>query len=146
MAMMRMCSICNKVLPYGKKCECELKREKNRHKLYSKYSRSKESQDFYETKQWRSLRKYLNECYMNMDIYLYYTEGKVVEADVVHHIVPLKEDKSRGLDVFNLIPLSHDTHNKIEKIYKEGGRGKKEMIEKLEGIIKEAVNKFNVLY
>lgn len=39
---------------------------------------------------------------------------KVVEANTVHHIVPIKEAPHLCLDINNLVSLSHDAHEIIE--------------------------------
>ncbi|KHO62681.1 HNH endonuclease [Thermoanaerobacter sp. YS13] len=40
-------------------------------------------------------------------------KGIIKTADVVHHIVPLKEDWSKRFDLDNLVSLCHECHNKL---------------------------------
>ena len=47
------------------------------------------------------------------------TEGVILAADTVHHIIPLKEAWDKRCDKQNLMPLHHDTHSKIEQMYKK---------------------------
>jgi phosphoglucosamine mutase len=54
-------------------------------------------------------------------VYEYMMHGRVVIADTVHHIVPLKEDWNRRLDISNLMSLNHDTHSQIERDYEKYG-------------------------
>lgn len=69
-----------------------------------------------------------------IDVYLYMTEGIVVVADMVHHIIPIRDDWNKRLDVDNMMSLSSDTHSMIEQMYK---KNKSEMIRKLQEMIKE---------
>lgn len=54
-----------------------------------------------------------------IDVYVYMTEGVILAADTVHHIIPLKEAWDKRCDKQNLMPLHHDTHSKIEQMYKK---------------------------
>ncbi|WP_302419271.1 HNH endonuclease [Blautia marasmi] len=47
------------------------------------------------------------------------SEGIVLLADTVHHIVPLKDDWNKRSDISNLMSLNHDTHSMIEQMYKK---------------------------
>ena len=42
----------------------------------------------------------------------------------MHHIIPLKDEWERRLDVDNLIPLTHRVHMQIEKEYREGEKAR----------------------
>ena len=52
------------------------------------------------------------------------TEGIIVAADTVHHIIPLKDDWNKRIDIDNMISLSGDTHSMIEQEYKKDKDGK----------------------
>lgn len=71
-----------------------------------------------------------------IDIYLYITEGKVVPADTVHHIIELMEDYSKRCDLDNLISISEATHSMISKAYKDE-RKKAQMQHTLRECIRE---------
>lgn len=64
-----------------------------------------------------------------MDVYLFMTEGVVVKADSVHHIVPLRDDWTRRCDISNLMSLSHESHSRIEAGYKKDKRGIEERLQ-----------------
>ena len=74
---------------------------------------------FYNSKVWKDARhismlrhdSLCQECLRN---------GLYTKADVVDHIVELRDDYSRRLDQSNLEPLCHDCHNK--KTYREKQR------------------------
>lgn len=67
-------------------------------------------------------------------MYMFMTEGIVIAADMVHHIVPLKDDWNKRIDIDNMMSLSSDTHSMIEQMYK---KNKGEMIRKLQEMLKE---------
>lgn len=69
-----------------------------------------------------------------IDVYLFMTEGIIVAADMVHHIIPVKDDWDKRIDIDNLISLNGNTHGMIEQAYK---KNKSEMIRKLQEMIKE---------
>ena len=57
--------------------------------------------------------------YFGMDIYEYYTTGRIAEGYTAHHIVELKEDWSKALDVNNIIYLTESNHQLIHEKYKK---------------------------
>ena len=69
-------------------------------------------------KEWDTSRTEALETDGGIDAYLYMTQGIVVAADTVHHIIPLKDEPSKRSDLDNLISLHHDTHSLIETMYK----------------------------
>src|SRR5699024_7948679 len=79
---------------------------------YNKYVRDPKIDSFYKSRQWQQVRALAYErdnglcqqCKSN---------GQLVQADVVHHIVEVKIDWTRRLDIDNLESLCHSCHNKI---------------------------------
>ena len=115
MPIYKRCDRCNKRLPAGTKCDCL----KKRYKEYDKYSRDKLSESFYHSGEWITARSNALETDKGIDVYVYMTTGELVVADTVHHITPLKDDRTRRCDISNLISLAHDTHSIIESMYKQ---------------------------
>ena len=68
---------------------------------------------------------------MGMDIVEYYSTGRVIAGERVHHIVELNEDWNSRLDVSNLIYLTEQNHRKIHAIYESSIKNKKIMQDKL---------------
>lgn len=123
----KYCS-CGQKIEYSKyKCDsCKAKAEeysKERKKRYRDRQIKDKEMMFYNTKEWTKLRNYIVNAYMNMSVYSYYKEGKIVESEVVHHLVEVREDWGKRLDKFNLIPLTRKEHqlihNRIEREGKE---------------------------
>ena len=128
------------------KCDgCKAKSEEYSKERYKKYRDSKtkykESQ-FYNTTAWTKLRNYIVNSYLNMSVYSYYIEGKIVQADTVHHIVEVREDWSKRLNKFNLIPLTRKEHQLIHnRIEREGSEN---IRLELEDMVKKFREEFGV--
>lgn len=71
-------------------------------------------------------QKVMNDC-DGIDLFELCVYNRVRHADTVHHIVPLEDDKSKGLDEMNLIPVSSSNHNLIHAEYDKGGQYKENM-------------------
>ena len=127
MPIYKRCSRCGKRIPSGTSCPCI----KTRHKEYDKYSRDKKCKQFYASREWRAIRSATIEIDDGMDVYLFMTEGKLVAADTVHHIIPLQDDWQRRLDMDNLMSLSHDTHSMIEQMYRKDKTGTAKKLQKM---------------
>lgn len=130
MPIYKRCSRCGKRIPSGSACECA----KRRHKEYDRYSRDKKSRSFYGSKEWEMGRSTALDIDGGIDVYLYMTEGVIVTADTVHHIIPLKDDWEKRIDIDNMMSLSSNTHSVIEQMYRKNKEG---MIRKLQKMIKE---------
>lgn len=118
MEIYRRCGRCNKRIPSGSRCDCL----KIRHKEYDRFARDRESKKFYDSVAWKKVREYVL-AGDGLDVFLYMTTGQVVAADMVHHIVPLRDNRDMGLSVSNLISLSSSTHGVVEQMYKEDKDG-----------------------
>lgn len=68
------------------------------------------NRSFYDSKRWLALRKQalVRDKYTDRYQMRY---GKMRNADIVHHIFPLKEFPEYGLCLWNLISVSKSTHN-----------------------------------
>ena len=75
--------------------------------------------DIYFSSQWRKLRTTILEDYQSVCLYTFYTEGRAVVANCVHHIVEIMEDDTLAYEESNLIPLSNDKHKLIHELYRE---------------------------
>lgn len=130
MPIYKRCSRCGKRIPSGSTCPCV----KQRHREYDRYSRDRRSRSFYNSKEWKTGRATALEADGGIDVYLFMTEGIIAAADMVHHIIPLKDDWNKRIDIDNMMSLSSDTHSMIEQMYK---KNKGEMIRKLQEMLKE---------
>lgn len=123
MALKKLCR-CGKTIDYYdsycEKCKKEMDQEKkNQIKYYDTHHRDKESQTFYNSKPWKIAREIVRRrdsglCIVCRD------NKEIVSSDVVHHIVPLKEDRDKGLDINNLICLCDSCHNIIHREIDKG--------------------------
>lgn len=130
MPIYKRCSRCGKRIEAGTTCQCL----KDRHKEYDKYSRDRRSKQYYNSREWEAVREHVLQLDEGIDVYVYMTQGIVIRADTVHHIVPLKENWSLRSNEDNLISLNHDTHSMIEQQYR---KNKNEMQEALKAMVQQ---------
>lgn len=142
MALKKLCSRtgCHRVVDEDKKyCpkhqrEFDVK-EKERYKIYSNKrlqdKLKKRYQEFYTSSSWKRLRKETVASFFGMDIFEYYTTGRIVAGESVHHIIELGEDWSSRLDSLNLIYLTEQNHRSIHAAYERSTKDKKAMQTKL---------------
>lgn len=79
---------------------------------YDKHKRNKESKQFYQSAAWSKVRlmalerdNYLcQECFQNK---------RLTKADVVHHIIEVRDDFTKALELDNLVSICHKHHNRI---------------------------------
>lgn len=119
MPIYKRCSRCGARLPAGSRCECV----KQRHKEYDRYGRDRKSRAFYNSSAWEHARSEALAADEGLDVYLYMTEGIVMLADTVHHIIPLQDEWEKRNDISNLMSLSGETHSMIEQMYKKDKYG-----------------------
>lgn len=118
MAIYKRCSRCGRRLLVGNQCPCR----RMRHKEYDRYNRDREAKKFYTGKEWERIREKALELDGGIDVYVYMTTGEILLADTVHHIIPLRDDKTLKTDVGNLMSLHHTTHSMIERLYRSDKR------------------------
>ncbi len=66
-------------------------------------------QQFYNSKHWEGFRTSQAAAQFGIDIFEYYTTGKIIEAEQYHHIEEIVEAWHRRLDRDNVIGLSKRT-------------------------------------
>lgn len=106
-------------------------KQAERNKFYDKnirHRKDKKYTDFYHSTEWETVREYALSLYNNIDIYAYYIDKQILIANTVHHIAELKEDWDKGLDIYNLFPLSDSSHNKIHALYKKDKEGTQRLL------------------
>jgi len=81
-------------------------------KYYNKHVRDKQSTSFYKSREWKQTRQLV----LLRDNYLCQSclkQDRVVPAVMVHHIVELKQDWNKRLDLNNLESMCNSCHNKV---------------------------------
>lgn len=81
----------------------------------------------YNTKEWRSLRSDILEDYDNICLWSLYVQGKILEANRVHHIEEVLDNEDLVYEYDNCISLEKYNHYYIHKLY--NSRYKKEVQE-----------------
>lgn len=117
MTLKKICR-CGKVIPYSiKRCpECEVKTEQERKqniKYYKQntYERDSKYNKFYKSKEWIKVRQVA----ISRDHALCkdcLAKNTITSYNTVHHIIPIKEDWSKKLDIDNLICLCESCHRR----------------------------------
>ena len=116
MAIKKFCSRCNKLIDkadsYCDSCKEKVDKERNRAYNKKRYNDEDEKryQRFYNSTAWKrtkGLRLMIDnglcvECFK---------KGILTKATTVHHIIELKQDWSKRLDIDNLESLCHNCHN-----------------------------------
>ena len=93
-------------------CKTHEKIERKHTQIYNKYKRDPKTESFYKSREWRKLRALAYERDNGL-CQRCKARGQLVRADVVHHIIEIKEDWSKRLDMDNLESLCHSCHNQI---------------------------------
>lgn len=127
----KICGKCGKKIAQGNKCSCV----KERHKVYDKEFRNKESANFYHSKAWRKLTALCKLKANGLDMWELIVNKRIVKGTLSHHIEELTENKDRALDITNLIWISDKTHNFIHAEYNKSIESKKKLQEKLFSIV-----------
>jgi 5-methylcytosine-specific restriction protein A len=121
---------CNTIIPIGqrycdKHTEVAEAREAQRQAYYDKrvrFTRDKQYHSFYKSKEWERIKRYIHNRYHGLCLYSLMVNNKVMQADAVHHIEPLREAWGKRLDIGNLIPLAGSMHGMIESEYTHGDK------------------------
>ncbi|WP_283718930.1 HNH endonuclease [Clostridium perfringens] len=92
---------------------------KAKHKSYKVRRKDKDEQAFYNSKEWHVVRfniitRDLGLCKVCL------SKNRIKVADVVHHIIELKESRELGLRTSNLLSLCNSCHQEIHVKYRKG--------------------------
>lgn len=139
---MTTCAGCGKKKPVNVKCECN----KNRHKVYDREYRDKDSAEFYNSKSWKNLRDICKAKANGLDIYELVVNKRYIVGTLSHHIEELKDNKVRALDINNLIWISEKTHNYIHAQYDKSKKDKLDMQKKLFDILNKYYNNESIVF
>jgi len=140
---------CGKVIDYSQtfcdRCtEVAEKEKQNRNKSYDKNQRDKEATAFYHSPAWERLRDDVMNSFNGLDVYSLLVNNEIVPADIVHHIISIKQDMSKALIKSNLIPVSSSIHNVIEAEYDKDESHMKQMQSKLFQLLEDYKTKYGV--
>ena len=78
-------------------------------------------QQFYNSKAWEQFRAAQAAAQLGIDIYEYYTTGRIIDAENYHHIQEITEAWARRLDAANVIGLSEANHRRMTEADPESG-------------------------
>lgn len=130
-----MCPRCGKIIEYNQHhcSNCDKFYQKSRSRYNKNYDIKRDSRYkvFYNSMEWRGKRDYILTRYKYIDLYEYYINNRLVQANTIHHIIEVREDWEERLDDYNLIPVSSSTHDKIHDLYRTDRKGTQAMLRKL---------------
>lgn len=129
-----ICPRCRTKHLRGTKCPngCYERSRKESNKIYDKYLRK--NADFYNSSAWKRLRAVCHNKYNHICLYSYFKYKQIVKSETVHHIIELEDDKSKSLDINNLIPVCNSAHSEIHSLY---SRNKSKAQQELFSMIKK---------
>lgn len=102
----------------------------------------KDSQDFYNSKEWKSARAMTIARDNGMDVWEYLVTGRITypERVDVHHIEELIEAPKLRSNLDNLVTVSHENHRLIDALYRKGNK------QLIQGILKEYAAERNAVF
>lgn len=118
-------------------CKEHARTNAERHAEYDRTQRDGKAKAFYNSAEWQMARAAALARDTGIDVYIYMTEHRVVPADMVHHIVELREDYSRRSTLDNLISISEATHEGVIKKAYRNLDSKREMQQALRQAVKD---------
>lgn len=81
-----------------------------------------EQKKFYLSRTWANKREEIRERDGYICKLCHYKDGGITTIEgrnnITHHIVPLKEDKSKALNSDNLLTMCHSCHDEVEEYYR----------------------------
>ncbi|MCI8483492.1 MAG: HNH endonuclease [Lachnospiraceae bacterium] len=110
---------CNRLIDITKTyCNAHERTKAESDAEYDRKYRDKKAKAFYNSSEWKTARAAALARDTGIDVYLYITEGRIIPATIVHHIVELREDYTKRSTLSNLISVSEETHEgTIKKAY-----------------------------
>lgn len=102
----------------------------------------KSSQDFYNSKEWKTARAMTLARDGRMDVWEYLISGRITypKRVDVHHIEELIEAPKLRSSLDNLVTVSHENHRLIDALYHKGNK------KLIQDILKEYVKERNALF
>jgi 5-methylcytosine-specific restriction protein A len=83
-----------------------------------KTDRTRIDNKVYESKEYREVREEVLEDHNYICLWSLYVDGKIVKAEITHHIIEILEDESKSKDYNNLIPLQGFNHkHHVHRLY-----------------------------
>ena len=141
MALYRLCSVCHKKVPYGSRCNCEIKEQKNKYRTYQKNRTDKREQKFYQSDEWLKFKQSISTHQLGLDLYEW-SLGNLVDAEAYHHIIEIKEDWSLRLDADNVLGLTKANHNMFHRYMNESEEKKIKIQKYLKSILEKFEKEF----
>lgn len=105
-------------------------KDRDRHNRYKVRRKDKDEQTFYNSKEWHIVRRNIIARDLGL-CKVCLSNNRIRVADVVHHIIELKESRELGLRTSNLLSLCNSCHQEIHAKYRKGIVTKRNIQEEL---------------
>lgn len=143
----KYCCKCGKKIEYTQKMcdECTKKYgslEKERYRRYQANRTDKESQVFYNSKEWKKVRERIKNRDKGLCLMCLYIDNVITSYDYVHHVEEEKERKDLRLEEDNLICLCKSCHKEVHKGYEKSLNNKTKMQNELKELIERSKLEF----
>ncbi|SHN04305.1 hypothetical protein SAMN02746066_04575 [Anaerosporobacter mobilis DSM 15930] len=134
----RLCTVCGSKVPQYELCQCEHKKRLDNYRDYQRRrienEEEKERVDFYHSDEWERCRNTVAAHQFNLDL-IEWSKGNIVQADLYHHVIEVRDSKEDRLDIYNIIGVTQANHNKVHAYMNRGQREKKKMQDALMDIL-----------
>lgn len=145
----KYCPKCNKTKIKNNEeiCEeCTKKYEtlqKERYRRYQANRTDKESQVFYNGKQWKRVREIVKDRDKGLCLMCWFIDNVITSVDLVHHIEEEKERIDLRLDEDNLLCLCDKCHKEVHKLYARNNKSKVKMQNELKELVEKCKMELN---
>lgn len=149
----KLCSYsgCRELVDYGlqyciKHKDIAEQQRKDSYKAYKARRTDKREEAFYNSGIWINTREQVLIHYKGMDLFEYYINNTIIPANLVHHIVEVKDAGGwdNRLEFNNLFPCNLESHNTIHAAYNKSKTSKEDMQRLLFSLIERYKNEFGI--
>jgi hypothetical protein len=141
----RKCPICGNKVPQYTECACETTRRRESYKQYQariiRIENEKKVKDFYNSDEWNKCKANVAAHQFHLDI-MELSRGNIVQADLYHHIIEVKDDWESRLDTNNIVGLTQGNHNHIHALMNRSAKEKRMVQDMLRDILENVENSF----
>jgi hypothetical protein len=122
MAIMKICQRCRTKHPVDQKCpnKCYERNKKESTKIYDKFQRK--NSDIYNSADWKKLTEICKNRFNGLCLWSLIIHKRPHPGSLSHHIIEINDDRSRALDIDNLVYLSDEAHREVHELYKNDKR------------------------
>lgn len=149
--LMKKCSHrgCHKIVQDGVKyCDKHKAEDRKKYREYKEKRMRDENeakrQQFYNSEAWINLHAHVAARQLCIDILEYYETGRIVQAEVYHHIEEITEAWEKRLDEDNIFGLTQSNHMRVHSEYNKDYVSKRRMQIYLKNLMQKFYKEFDL--